>query len=205
MNNNLKKSPKNEEDHLYQSSSKLKLLARELDKVKKTDRKLFSKMMKLFNKEPFRFADYISKNGKMGIKIAKNAARWANKKGRRPFREDGNLISSFLSLRGLIEDIFWDGHLKIRSELEYAETLRKIINDPNSKRIMWAAPSLSCKIKPRLGYLYKRMDKKMILIVIDDEGYVENIGVGIPWGDIKKQMLGFYKVDDFDEGFHPYY
>ncbi len=205
-NNNLKsRSPKNEENRLQSPSSRLDNLSPELKKIREEDPKFFRKMVNLFSEDRIRFANYLKNKKKVGIEIAKNAAIWNDQNvDDLTFRDDSELIASFSSWGDLVRDVHMDdfgryGSFPVKDEEDvYLEVIKDIVRSIDTKRVMWASSCLSWVIRPRFGYVYQK-DGKMTLIVIDDEGYIERVGVGIPWIEVVREMNSFYKIDFFEE------
>jgi len=182
----------------WYSLSNLKILSEELKRLESEDKELYFQTVSLIVRSGIaRFADYIRKEGKRGMVIAQNAAKWIDNSEVKNFRDQEKLLSGFRSGRKILGEVWYKRWQYLRDEDEYLGIVRKIISDSRSKKMMWAAPGL-VGVRPHLGYLYKERDQKPILVVIDQDGFIENAEVIKPiWQEILPMMDSFHKIDDF--------
>jgi len=199
---NPKHSSKKEKNR--KSASVLKTLGKELGRLRVEDEKLYRQVLSLAVRSgAVRFAEYINKEKEGGLVIAKNAAIWIDDTKPKNFRNRGKLEASFSPHWETLGEAWFGKWQWIKGGDEYLGIIRKIIASPRSKKLMWAAPGLF-KMRPRLAYLYKNEDRKPIIVVIDQDGFIENVGVGTSWRRIALLADGFFKIDDFeDKDFHP--
>ena len=190
-----------EQENGYALSS-LKALSRELERLKKEDMELVLPL--ILKSGAVRVSSYISKTGRRGMAALLNAARWidgssASSARIKNFRTYENLMANFQLNRDKLGKVWYGRWQSLKDENEYLRILRKIIFSPLSNRVIWNAFSFF-GVNPRLGYIYREGKQKPILVVIDQDGFIERGTVlEVAWKDVLAEMSDFYKIDNFPD------
>ncbi|MCD6528045.1 hypothetical protein J7K44_00125 [bacterium] len=189
----------------WYSLSDLKVLTKELKKLQKKDKELYFQTFSLILQSGVvRFANYLKREGKKGMIVTQNAAKWINNPKVENFRNKRRLRKSFQLNQKILGKAWYGKNHILSNEKEYLQIIREIISHPYSKRVMWAAPTL-IEVKPRLGYLFKRDQLKPILVIVDEEGFIEHAQVLEPiWQKFLMSMDCFFKIDAFSDEFFNY-
>ncbi len=171
----------------------------ELKKVKMKEGERVSREIYEFAKKigMFDFAEYIAKKGRIGIELSKNAIMWMDNPENREFRNLLSLKRSFSNHVSTIEKVWYGGEGSIESEEEYLGVIKRILTHPNIKRVMWRKPGF-LYIKPRLAYVYEHRLEKPIVIVIDDEGFIEDVVTDNSLKEVYKSVRDFYEIDPLE-------
>ena len=148
-----------------------------------------------------RFAEYIGKKGKTGIRIAKNAAKWIKDPNSREFRDFLELAWAFFRKKGDVEKVWYGGDSFIEDKEEFLGIIKKMLSHPSTIKLMWGDPGIIKKIKPKLAYVYRNPGRKPIVIVIDDKGYIEKVVTDKTLHEIYYSVYYFYDIDSL-EGEH---
>ena len=197
-----KPSSKTDKRKNWYALSSLGALSRELEKLDKGDLEMVLPL--ILKSGIVRVSGYISKHGKRGMIALQNAARWIDDPNAsfvriKSFKSQEDLMKNFRFNQESLGEVWHKKWQKLRDEYEYLGILRQIIASPFSNRIIWNAPSIS-RINPYLGYVYKEGKQKPILVVINQNGFIERGEVlESAWNDILAEMDDFYKIDNFPD------